>query len=242
MLFLLIASSCGHSESKKLKSEENTTQSYSRLDTILQTFKKGYIRKETSDTTKIKNRKSDFNISAIKLNNKAMELYSFVRSEPISYPDSLHLNSALTLLNKAIKLDTQYYLAYANKALILSKLKRYQEAMETLDKIIKIRPNYAEGISGQGFLYEKTGESIKAVERYQEAIAAYLRRLNEPLKLTNRVNVQVDIAFMLVFTNGKEAAMRLMDTIIVYNPNNKVANYMKKYITSFDRREFIDNY
>ena len=153
----------------------------------------------------------------------------------------LLLDSALSLLNEAIKIDSTYYLAYANKANILSKLKKYEEAIETLDKAVKLRKNYAEGISMQGFLYEKMGMQEKANLKYKKAIKAYMARLNSDFKTEDRVNVQIDIAFMLLFTEDKQTALQVIDTIISHNPENEMATFMKENIKIFNREEFINN-
>lgn len=239
---VLLIFSCKNNGSNKPINETKTASSNTQLDSIFQAIKRSDSNKEPLDTAKTKDLSKDFNTSAKNLNNKAIEILSGVSGEPITSQDSLHLESALTLLNKAIKIDTQYYLAYANKATILSKLKRYNEAIETLERIVKIRPDYAEGIANQGFLFEKIGDNNKATEKYKGAIAAYIRRLNNPYKIMKRVNVQVDIAFMLLFTESKETATQAIDTIIARNPDSKVAKYMKGTIMSFDRQEFIKNF
>lgn len=239
---VLLIFSCRNNGSNKPINETKTASSNTQLDSIFQVFKESDSNYEPLVTAKTKDLKTDFNASAKNLNNKAIEILSGVSGEPITSQDSLHLESALTFLNKAIKLDSQYYLAYANKANILSKLKRYNEAIEILERIIKIRPDYAEGIANQGFLYEKMGDINKADEKYKSAIGAYIRRLNDPYKIMNKINVQVDIAFMLLFTESKEMATQAIDTIIARNPDSKIAIYMKGTIMSFNRQEFIKNF
>jgi tetratricopeptide (TPR) repeat protein len=238
MLFII---SCTNRENNK-PLRESATGKNQQLDSVFQAIKDDDGEKRLIDTIKTKDLTQGFNTRAVNLSNKALELYSYVSGESITAQDSLNLELALDLLDKAIKLDTQYYLAYANKAMVLSKLKKYDEAIEILDRIIKIRPDYAEGIANQGFLYEKIGNIQKATEKYKDAIAAYLRRLNNPYIIKKRVNIQVDIAFMLLLTEGKETAMQVIDTIIAINPDSKIAKYMKGTIMSFNREEFIKNF
>ncbi len=239
---VLLILACKNNGNSNLDNEIKTTNSNTQLDSILQIFNKIDRNKELLVSTKTEDLNEEFSINAKNLNNKAIELYSGVSGEAVTSKDSLNFESALRMLNKAINIDPQYYLAYANKATILSMLKRYNEAIETIEQIIKIRPDYAEGIAGQGFLYEKIGDNKKATEKYNCAIDAYIRRLNDPCKIKKKVNIQADIAFMLLFTSGKETATQLIDTIVARNPDNKVANYMKENILSFNRKEFIKSY
>ena len=211
-ILVIFVTACKNSGNDKTNTEieTDTNQNKNQIDTILKVITKSEKNEEFPDTTGYKALNTEFNSRAIKLNNRAIDLYSYVGGEPVSKRDSLLLDSALVLLNKAIKIDTQYYLAYANKAMILSKFKKYPEAIEVLSYIVRIRPNYAEGFANQGFLYEKTGNYEKAVAKYHEAIEAYLRRLNEPYKIIDRVNIQADIAFMLLFLDGKDKALQLI--------------------------------
>ena len=241
-ILVLFLTSCNNKKNDKIDKEISTNQNRTQIDTILQVIKNSGKNANINDTTKYIASETEFNPRAIKLNNKAIELYSYVGGEPVSMHDSLMLDSALVLLNNAIKLDAQYYLAYANKAMILASYKLYTQAIETLNYIIKIRPNYVEGIANQGFLYEKMGDLTKANEKYKEAIEAYLKRLNDPYKIMDGVAVQADIAFMLLFVDGKDKALQLIDTIIARNPDNKTAKFMKGNITAFNREDFISNF
>ena len=241
-MLVLFVTACNNNRNDKINKAISTNQNKTQIDTILQVIKSNEKNGNTHDTTKFIATKTEFNPHAIKLNNKAIELYSYVGGEPVSMHDSLLLDSALVLLNKAIKIDAQYYLAYANKAMILAKFKLYTKAIETLNYIIKIRPNYAEGIANQGFLFEKMGNFTKASEKYKEAIEVYLKRLNDPYKIMDGVAVQADIAFMLLFIDGKDKALQLIDTIIARNPDNKTAKFMRGNITAFNREEFISNF
>jgi tetratricopeptide (TPR) repeat protein len=213
-----------------------------KMDTILLVIKNNEKKQYINNTTKQIVKETEFNPLAIELNNKAIKMYSYIGDESISMHDSLLIDSAIVLLNKAIKIDNQYYLAYANKAMMLARCKLYTNAIETLDQIIKIRPNYAEGIANQGFIYEKTGDLNKANEKYKEAINAYLRRLSDPYIIIDGVSLQADIAFIFFFTEGKDKALQLIDTIISWNPDNKTAISMKGNIMTLNREEFISSF
>jgi tetratricopeptide (TPR) repeat protein len=241
-IVVLQVAACKNGGNDKINIKTSKNQNKTPIDTLMQAIKGNERNKKFLDTTKYRVVKTEYNARAIKLNNKAIELYSYVGGEPVSIHDSLLLDSALFLLNKAIKIDTQYYLAYANKAMILGKFKKYSEAIEVFDDIVKIRPYYAEGIANQGFLFEKIGNYNKAKEKYQESIKAYLLRMNNSYKINDKANIQADIAFMLLFIEGKDKALQLIDTIISLNPNNKVVKFMKGNIATFNRKEFISNF
>ena len=237
LLILFTLSSCVNIKTEVVHTNQNNIEN----DTLIKLFKKYREQKNLFDTINSNISKIEYDKKAIKLNNKALDLYSNVMGIPVSKNDSLLLDSAIVLLNKAIKIDKLYYIAYANKAMIISKFKKYNDAIKILDDIVKIKPSYAEGSLSQGFLFEKIADSINARKKYNEAIEAYLKRLNDPNEI-NKVNVQVDIAFALLFKEGKDKSIQIIDTLSSWYPNNDVIKMMKMTILSFDREEFIKKF
>lgn len=236
-ILFLVVTSCRYNENPKNNIEIPINQYHA--DTLLQIFRN--IKNVSIDTINTKNTKHKPNLNAIKLNNEAIELYSAVLGAPVTRIDSLLLDSAIVLLNKAIKIDKQYYIAYANKAMVNSKLNKYNEAIKTLDDIVKLKTDYAEGILSQGFLFEKIADSINARNKYNKAIEAYLKRLHDPNEI-NKVNVQVDIAFALLFTQGKDKSLQIIDTLSSWHPNNDAIKTMKMNILNFNKEKFIKDF
>ena len=82
------------------------------------------------------------------------------------------LEKAINLLDNAIKIDSNYSLAYWNKLTIQETLKQYKNEIETGKQLIKIRPDNNVIISIVGRLYEKLGDTGTSVEYYQKALLA----------------------------------------------------------------------
>lgn len=174
---------------------------------------------------------------AISLNDSAVKL--LMQITPFQDSSNSKLNKkALIYLNKAIKEDSIYQLAYSNKVDVLKNLGRYDEAIKTLNTATRLISGYAEAYSAQAFLYEKTGQLDSANLMYIKATNAYKKRINrEP----NNINHQINLAFLLLFTEGKTEALYEIEGIIEKTDNEQAIEF-KAVIKSFDREQFITNY
>ncbi len=132
--------------------------------------------------------------TAIELNSKAVTLIM-----------SQKYDSALVLLDSSIVADKKFSNAYANKITIYRKLKEYDKALKEAEKLMKLRPDFAENLTFIGILYEEKGKSGKALQFYLRSIELYNKRIlsNTDLKIqeTNKLNR----AFLLILS-GKEDA------------------------------------
>lgn len=181
-----------------------------------------------------KNKKYDE--KAIELNANAVEILGQIIS-PNNLTDTLKLRNAIDILDKSITIDSSYYLAYANKAIALSRLGQNSKALNTLNKITKLKPDYAEGFSMQGFMYEKMGNIDSANSKYEEAIVAYNYRINKANKIEDKINS----AFILSLIN-RERGLNEIDDLIRNNPDNKTIEIWKKQLfDQFNRKDFIDS-
>lgn len=153
--------------------------------------------------------------------------------------DKVRLKEALEILDNAIKFDTSYYLAYQNKANVLCKLKKYDSAIKTLEKVIRLHKNTAEALSVQGFILEKTGKKKEATAKYQASFTEYERLISES---PNKVEYQINKAFLLVFLVNKEASQKRIEEIIKEYPDNKRAKGILSLLNTFDRAQYIENF
>lgn len=241
-ILIIFAISCRPNESIRAKLQEKANINEVESITYFQRSDSIDRRNLTKESNLGEESKGKGKFNAIDYYNKAINLYSLFESQPFNAQDSTLLNKALLMSNKAIKQDTQYYLAFVTKAMILCKLNRNYEAIETLKKILETKHDYAEGFANLGFIYEKSGNFSEANYYYHEAINAYTRRLRDPLYLTDRIKIQADIAFMLYFLFGKEKSLDYIDTLITQNTDNKTLVLMKGTITHLNRQEFISNF
>ncbi len=71
---------------------------------------------------------------------------------------------------EATRLNPDYYLPYRNMAVCYRDRRRYQEALEKIDKAIKIRPTKGDLYSIKGDILEALQRTEKAIENYKKAV------------------------------------------------------------------------
>lgn len=125
----------------------------------------------------------------VKFNKEAMKLQQQADEAINEMTESKYIE-ALTLLDKSISLDSSYFMAYASKASVLVSLKRYNEAIKVLNFLVnKVKPDYAEGFSFLGLLYDKFGNDDSANLCYQKAIRIYTDKIKSDSDITIMVNM-----------------------------------------------------
>lgn len=172
------------------------------------------------------------NDKAVKLLEESQRTYA----QELNIKDSL-LNEALKYLNLAITLDSNFYDAYLNKSAVLRELGKYQEAIAPLQELLR-RKSYPEGIFTLGLLYEKMGNEKLANEQYKKALEAYEKRLKTPLAT---VRDEINKEYVLLFLEGKEKSLKIINQRIKEAPNNRDLKASKEIIEEFDREEFINS-
>jgi len=81
---------------------------------------------------------------------------------------------AVVAYTKALQLDPQFTQVYNNRAYTQMRLRNYTDAMNDLNKVLSIRPNYTLALINRGDLYNYYGPIIdrkKAIDDYQKAIS-----------------------------------------------------------------------
>jgi tetratricopeptide (TPR) repeat protein len=80
--------------------------------------------------------------------------------------------AALADFEKALELNPRYYLALQNKAHVLSEhLKKPQEALAVLDRVIDLYPGYTRGRIGRAVLLARQGKRAEAHADVRESLA-----------------------------------------------------------------------
>jgi tetratricopeptide (TPR) repeat protein len=77
---------------------------------------------------------------------------------------------SILFFDKSINSSYTFVEAYREKALALFDLKKYQEALDVLDKAIMVKNNYDEGYYYSGLCLEQMNDKKLAVEYYQNAL------------------------------------------------------------------------
>jgi tetratricopeptide (TPR) repeat protein len=141
---------------------------------------------------------------------------------------------AAHLIEKAIAIDSSYTNAYTNLAQIYFKLDSNEKALEVLNKLLLIKPDYVEAISSQGFVLEKIGRIKEAEKKYIKAFHMYDLQLNKTYK------DYINKAFLALLIYGKEEAIKELDNIKNRFSEEDITLY-KNQFKNFNRREFINN-
>lgn len=238
---LVFHTSCtfNNSESVKEKKEYTTATEEEKYDATKNHELPMESRQEKSTPTTtneitISGNEIKYDSRAVKLNNKAMNNIKYSLN-PVTHKDTLLLWEAVDLFDKAISIDSMYYMAYANKAMVLNRLSNSKEALFILGVITKLKPDYAEGFSSQGFIYEKMGLADSATTKYKSAIIAYSHRI----KQTNDISDKINRAFILSLID-KEKGTQEIDYLIEDNPDDKTIMFWKlQLFDEFDREKFI---
>ena len=103
------------------------------------------------------------NPAAIELNNKAMLLVPYLENSDSS-------RKALSLLEKATTIDSNYFMRYFNKLTFLSQLKQLNKAIATINKLIDLKPGANDLYMYGGFFYERTGDTVSSNSYFQKSL------------------------------------------------------------------------
>ncbi len=122
-------------------------------------------------------------------------------------------NESLELLNKAIELFPENFLAFINKSYVLSKLGRFTEALEVVNQALTIQPNNALALTNKSYF-------LSSLEKHPEALEAVNQALtiqpNNAVALSNK-------ASFLTKLNENQQALSLVEKSIKLNKNSAEA-------------------
>lgn len=180
-----------------------------------------------SEKPKTKTSSGEFDAEAIALNKRAVQL---MRTNK--------LDSAEILLDKAIKADETYYVAYANKATLYINKTAYSKALKELEQALEINPKLPESWLMAGMLSERIGDATKANKYYQKSVDEFDKILSasEPNAITtpNRVSRAMALILMGKEQEGREEMTKLKQE----NPENMAIEEMSK----IDKKDFVKNF
>ncbi len=87
-----------------------------------------------------------------------------------AYTDAGHSNQALSYLNKAIKLNPKFALAFNNRGNAYGKLGQYQKAISDFNKAIELNPKDATAFNNRGTAYGRLGQYQQAISNFNKVI------------------------------------------------------------------------
>lgn len=91
-------------------------------------------------------------------------------------------DSALLLLDQAIRADRSYYIPHISKSGIYIQQKAYDKALTEIEIAIRKNPDYAEGWVIKGFIQEIIENKEEATKCYKKSITMFTERINDPSK------------------------------------------------------------
>jgi tetratricopeptide (TPR) repeat protein len=149
---------------------------------------------------------SKYDPEAIKLNNKAVAIK--MNYLPGTKPG---LDDAIILLDSATKIDSNYVIAYWNKFIFQNKLKRYNDALLTGKRIIKLRPKIVTYRVIEGVVYEKTGDKLTAEKYYNQGLLIY-NKLLDTMNSNNKMYKQLEFekASDLIFLHQEQKGLSII--------------------------------
>ena len=86
------------------------------------------------------------------------------------YSNTGDKKTAIAMFDNCINHTITFMEAYREKALALAALKKYNEALNALNKALTLNNNYPEGYFYLGEILEKTNNTNAAIEAYQKAL------------------------------------------------------------------------
>ncbi len=161
-----------------------------------------------SCTSKVE--ESEIDKKAAQLNEEALNLYqNFILNK-----DSVL--KAITLLDKAIEIEPNYFVAFHNKIAFQIKLGQVEEAINTCKRIEKLRPNSEETKVMIGILHYSNGDTISANKKYNEANLLCQKKLDT---LSNEseeeFRIKTNKAIVLKFLNREKEANEIFRSVDV---------------------------
>lgn len=189
----------------------------------------GGVKKEISNPEQ-NEKQAKFSDEVIKLNEKATLFIT--KRNYTSYQE------ALKLLDKAIRLDTTFYMAYLNKAQVLIKLGKYNDAIDISKYLVSsIKPDFPEAYTMLGMLYDKVGETSTAKDYYKKAIEKYSDRISKKDNVMDIVN-RAHLNYIL----DKEKGLNEIDSLIKVYPKNEELLLYKEYLfLGYNHQKALDD-
>jgi tetratricopeptide (TPR) repeat protein len=173
--------------------------------------------------------------AAVELNNKAMTLVQFIDN-----PDSS--TKAISLLDKATLIDSDYFLGYYNKLMFYNQLKQFDKAIVTVNKLIQLRPSAHDLYLTGGLLHEKISDTVSS-RNYFEKSLAICNKVLDTMSNKNR-------DYAMLVSNKAVNLVMLGDTVKANETlrqlyNSQSNEELKKVILSLmnkNKKELLDQF
>lgn len=180
-----------------------------------------------------KSSKYPVNSQAKKLNDSAVHLMIYSKD---------YLRS-LELLNEAIKIDSNYFIAYNNKFAVLGLLKptNSELILETLKKLNTLKPNAPQFYLYIGLIYLKKGDSLNTKKYLTDAIS----HTDQILDTMHQSNIAYKLmlenkAFCMIISGDEEKGRNIIQQLYNQETNSSYKKKVGSFLTK-SRQEIIDS-
>jgi len=173
-----------------------------------------------------KNVNQKTNPVAIELNKQAMVLVPYIKNADSSL-------KAISLLDSATTLDSNYFSGYYNKLMFLGQQKQYDKAIVAIQSLTRIQPLAHDLYLTGGMLYESTGDSISSKKYFQKSLAI-CNMVLDTMSVSHRDyemmvgNKAANLIMLGHPEQAKEVLQKLYDSIMDEELKSKLLLLMKK--------------
>jgi tetratricopeptide (TPR) repeat protein len=184
-----------------------------------------YSCKQNADDTTI-------NQAAVELNNKAMTLVPFIKNA-----DSA--KKAISLLDRATSIDSNYFLGHHNKIMFYSQLNQLDKAILTVNKLIELSPNAYDMYLKGGILHELIDDSISSKPYFERSLTICNAVLDTMSKTNSDYEMLVGNKAMNLKMLGDEAkANELLQQLYDSQTNKKNREAISLFMNK-SKRELV---
>ncbi len=165
--------------------------------------------------------------AAVELNNKAMTLFEFIDNG-----DSAR--KAISFLDHATTIDSNYFLGHCNKLIFLNQLKQFGNAISTINKLIQLRPSAQDLYLTGGILYERIGDTISSKSYFEKSLTICFSVLDTMSNKDRDYEMLVtNKAINLIMLGQQERANKILQALYDTLPDDpEYENVTKKGIHS----------
>lgn len=172
-------------------------------------------------------KKKPVNPQAIKLYKSVMD--SYIRS---SYTKR-GMENAVTGLNKAIKIDTNYFAAYESKFGFELLLKHYQDAILTGKQMVRLSPNNITIRMQMGVVYENSGDKVTAEKYYNQGLSMY-NKLLDTMSSDNKMckEIEFEKVLGLIFLHQEQKGYGLIKDLFNKEPDAGIKQMYQQFMNT----------
>jgi hypothetical protein len=152
-------------------------------------------------------------------------------------PDDSLCKFKLRLLNQAIKIDSDYFLAYWNKFGCEYQLKRFHEAVITGERMMKMHPRDTLIRYIVGKAVDRAGDTIRARKYYVDYLS-YCNHILDTMPHTNRQYrfIEQEKGVVLILLDRAEEGHEIMKKL--YQQDSEMKDIYQLYMTA-TRADFL---